>query len=131
LTERSERSADRPGEPPRLEPGQEPIDILALSNDIYFVLLNIGNAEKPTHEMKVAVDTCSGSNLVRRDALPPSSELHSVRDTLKISDAQGGKLKVEGIVFLEVQLRDHRIQVPFIVVDNLTDCSHSAWFALH
>jgi hypothetical protein len=116
----SEIPSDRQRDAQILESEDELIDIIALSNEIYFVLLHVGNVEGPTHEMKVAVDTCSGSNLIRRESLPISCKIHEVNNPPKVSDAQGRILKVEGVAILDLMLGERLIQVPFLVVDDLT-----------
>ena len=74
----------------RLESQGEFIDIISLSNEIYFVLLHVGNVERPTHEMKVAVDTCSGSSLIRLESVPISCNIHEVNNPSKGFDSQRG-----------------------------------------
>mgnify|MGYP003406495210 FL=1 len=87
-----------------MESEVEFIDIIALSNEIHFVLLHVGNVEVPTHEVKVAVDTCSGSNLIRLESVSISCNIHEVNNQPKVSDAQGGILKVDGVAILDVML---------------------------
>ena len=92
-----------------------------MTSKIYNVLASIateGNAFKPR---TIAVDTCSGYNLVRKDDLPPDWTRYVVHDAPlpRLASANNNPLKLSAVVRLAVRLRNTTFRIPFVVADQL------------
>ena len=92
-----------------------------MTSNIYNVLGPIatdGNAFKPR---MIAVDTCSGYNLVRKADLPPDWARYVVRNAPlpQLAGANSNLLKLSAVVRLAVRLRNKTFRIPFVVADQL------------
>ena len=77
-----------------------------------------GNAFKPP---TIAVDTCSGYNLVRMADIPPYWTRYVVRDRPLpwLAGTNSNPLKPSAVVRLAMRLRNTMFRIPFIVADQL------------
>ena len=69
----------------------------------------------------IAVDTCSGYNLVRKADLPPDWTRFFVRDAPlpQLTGANSNLLKLTSVVQLAVRLRNTTFCIPFVVADQV------------
>ena len=91
------------------------------ASKIYNVLGSVatgGNAFKPH---MIAVDTCSGYNLVRKADLPPDSNRYVIRDALlpRLAGVNSNSLRLTAVVRLAVRLRNTTFRIPLVVAEQL------------
>ena len=69
----------------------------------------------------IAVDTCSGYNLVRKADPPPDWARYVVRDAPlpRLAGANSNPLKLSAVVRLAVRLRNRTFRIPFVAADQL------------
>ena len=95
--------------------------VCPMTSKIYNVLGSVateGNAFKPH---MIAVDTCSGYNLVRKADLPPECNRYVIRDAplSRPAGANTNLLRLTAVVRLAVRLRNTTFHIPFVVAEQL------------
>ena len=105
--------------PPNKAPGQT--GVLTTSSSHYTVSGSVGSDHKTMMPKPVVVDTGSGYNVIRQDALPPGWERHIPHsaDLLALGDTNNNPLCVRHKVRLRIRLGDPVHPVRFIVVNRL------------
>ena len=91
--------------------------VCLMTSKIYNVLGSVavgGNAFKP---YTIAVDTCSGYNLVRKADLPVDWNRYVIRDVplSRLAGANSNPLRLTAFVLLAVRLRNTMFLIPFVV----------------
>ena len=95
--------------------------VCLMTSKIYNVLGSVatgGNAFKPH---TIAVDTCSGYNLLRKADLPPDWNRYVIRDAPlpRLAGANSNPLRLTAVVRLAVRLRNTTFRIPFVVAEQL------------
>ena len=95
--------------------------VCLMTSKIYNVLGSVatgGNAFKPH---TIAVDTCSGYNLVRKADLPPDWNRYVIRGAPlpRLAGANSNPLRLTAVVRLTVRLRNTTFRIPFVVAEQL------------
>ena len=105
--------------PPNKAP--EPTVVLTTSLSHYTVSGSVGSDHKTMMPKPVLVDTRSGDNVIRQDALLPGWERHITHsaDLPALGDANNNPLCVRHEVRLRIQLGDALYPVRFIAVNGL------------
>lgn len=88
---------------------------------LYTVYGSIGTATNAFKPYRIAVDTCSGYNIVRKNCLPPDWRSYEVPNTSlpRLVGAESSPLKLTSVVGLAVRLANVTNRLPFIVADAL------------
>ena len=95
--------------------------ICLMTSKIYNVLGSIATEDNAFKPHTIAVDTCSGYNLVRKADLPPDWTRYVIRDAPlpRLAGANSNPLKLSAVVRLAVRLRNTTFRVPFVFADQL------------
>ena len=93
--------------------------VCLMTSKMYNVLGSVatgGNAFKPH---TIAVDTCSGYNLVRKADLPPDWNHYVIREgpLPRLAGANSNPLRLTAVVRLAVRLRNTTFRIPFLVAE--------------
>ena len=105
--------------PRKRAPDQEPF--LTTASRHHTVSGSVGSDHKTMMPKPIVVDTGSGYNVIRQDALPPGWERHITHsaDFPALGDANNNTLCVRHEVQLRIRLGDATYPVRFIVVNRL------------
>ena len=92
-----------------------------MTSKIYNVLGSIATEDNAFKPHTIALDTCSGYNLVRKADLPPDWKRYVIRDAPlpRLVSANSNRLKLSAVVRLAVELRNTTFRVPFVVAVQL------------
>ena len=95
--------------------------ICLMTSKIYNVLGLIATEDKAFKPHTIAVDTCSGYNLVRNADLPPDWTRYVIRTAPlpRLGGANSKRLKLSAVVQLAVRLRNTAFRVPFVLANQL------------
>ena len=95
--------------------------VCVLSSEVYYVHGSVGADASAMAPHRIAVDTCSGYNLVERSRLPKGWETCKAEaETLpRLAGAERTPLRLTGLVYLAVRLANNVYRVPFYVVEKL------------
>ena len=95
--------------------------ICLMTTKIYNFLGSIATEDSALRPHMIAVDTCSGYNLVRKADFPPDWTRYVIRDAPlpRLAGANSNPLKLSAVVRLAIRLRNTTFRVPFVVVDQL------------
>ena len=95
--------------------------ICLMTSKIYNILGSIATEDNAFKPHTIAVDTCSGYNLVRKADLPPDWMRYVIRDAQlpRLAGANSNPLKLNAVVRLAFRLRNTTFRVPFVVADQL------------
>ena len=95
--------------------------VCLMTSRIYNILGSIATEKNAYKPYTIAVDTCSGYNLVRKADLPPDWTQHVIRDAPlpRLAGANSKPLRLTAVVRLAVRIRNTTFRVPFVVADQL------------
>ena len=95
--------------------------ICLMTSRIYNVLGSIATEDNAFKPRAIAVDTCSGYNVMRKGDLPPEWMRYVIRDASLplLTSSNSNPIKLGAVVRLAVQLRNKTFRVPFFVADQL------------
>ena len=95
--------------------------VCLLSSKLYTLYGSIGTATNALKPYRIAIDTCSGYNLVRRDCLPPDWRTYQVRNASlpRLAGEDSSPMKITAVVRLAVRLGNVTYRLPSVVADSL------------
>ena len=95
--------------------------VCLLSSKLYTVYGLIGTATNSLKPYRIAIDTCSGYNLVRRDCLPPDWRTYQVPNASRprVAGADSSPLKLTAVVRLALQFGNVTYRLPFVIANSL------------
>ena len=87
-----------------------------LSSSIYRVKILVGNkSEESMNVLEAAFDTCASAYIIRRDILPPDVEIQSCENLPRLVDANGGRLKFDGVATVTIRIGCMKLSIDFLV----------------
>ena len=95
--------------------------VLVLKSLHYVVQASIGSNFQTMYNTRMVLDTGSGYNVIRRDALPHDWQRHVVKEELpRLGDANGNPLALKHAVELRVRLGNGVYRATFLVAERLS-----------
>lgn len=88
----------------------------------YVIMGSLGATAKAMRPIFIALDTCSGYNIIRRSALPSGWERLTIAEERlpALCDANGNPIKLDGAVQLRLRLANQVYSVTFIIAAQLS-----------
>ena len=83
---------------------------------------SVGTSHRALSPHVIAVDTCSGFNVINRTALPPNWQdhvYHTNEPLPKLANADRSPLQLTGVVSLSVRLANTIYRLPFVIAESL------------
>ena len=92
-----------------------------MTSDLYMVAGSVGTESRNLTPHTIAVDTCSGYNLIARRALPAGwKQLYdAASETPRLAGADESPLQLSGTVALTVRLGNNYYRVQFVIAEKL------------
>ena len=103
------------------EPRVVDVVVWLLSSKLYKVYGSIAKAANAFKSHRIAIDTCSGYNLVRRDCLPPDWHSYEIPGAPlpRLAGADSNSFELTAVVRLVVRLGNVTYRLPFVLAETL------------